>query len=218
MDKKIMDYGIVYLLTNPAMPGLVKIGMTTRSTVEARMKELFGTSVPVPFECAYACKVKAKDCGKIEKALHIAFHPYRIHPQREFFEINPEQAEVILRLLDRSGVDITQEIAAEIDDDLTPTDREAGKKMKIRRRPPLNFTEMGIPIGSILQYGKGDSEITVTVCSDRKVIYQGQETSLTAVTQGLLELTRSLQPTPYWTYDGRNLQDIYNETYVLEQE
>ena len=25
-----MEYGIVYLLTNPVMPGLVKIGMTTR--------------------------------------------------------------------------------------------------------------------------------------------------------------------------------------------
>ena len=25
-----MEYGIVYLLTNPVMPGLVKIGMTTQ--------------------------------------------------------------------------------------------------------------------------------------------------------------------------------------------
>ena len=29
-----MDYGIVYLLTNPVMPGLVKIGMTTQEDID----------------------------------------------------------------------------------------------------------------------------------------------------------------------------------------
>ena len=28
-----MEYGIVYLLTNPAMPGLVKIGMTAQEDI-----------------------------------------------------------------------------------------------------------------------------------------------------------------------------------------
>lgn len=31
--------GIVYVLTKPMMPGIVKIGMTTRSNVIARMQE-----------------------------------------------------------------------------------------------------------------------------------------------------------------------------------
>ena len=29
-----MEYGIVYLLTNPVMPGLVKIGMTTQEDID----------------------------------------------------------------------------------------------------------------------------------------------------------------------------------------
>ena len=35
-----MEYGIVYLLTNPVMPGLVKIGMTTQEDIDKRMKEI----------------------------------------------------------------------------------------------------------------------------------------------------------------------------------
>lgn len=62
-----MEYGIVYLLTNPVMPGLVKIGMTTQEDIDKRMKELYTTGVPVPFECKFACKVKKSDCLKIEK-------------------------------------------------------------------------------------------------------------------------------------------------------
>ena len=46
-----MEYGIVYLLTNPYMPGLVKIGMTKQEDLEKRMKELYTTGVPVAFEC-----------------------------------------------------------------------------------------------------------------------------------------------------------------------
>ena len=63
------NYGIVYVSTNPAMPELVKIGLTMKDSVDDRMKEC----VPVPFECEYVCKVD--DCVALEKTLHIAFHP-----------------------------------------------------------------------------------------------------------------------------------------------
>ncbi len=56
MYLKPANYGIVYVLTNPAMPCLVNNGMTNKESVDARLKELFNTSVPVPFECAYICK------------------------------------------------------------------------------------------------------------------------------------------------------------------
>jgi hypothetical protein len=61
---------IVYLLTNPTMPDLVKIGRTT--DLESRLRQLSTHSgVPVPFECFYACEVA--DSVKVEKALHDAF-------------------------------------------------------------------------------------------------------------------------------------------------
>jgi hypothetical protein len=81
--------GIVYVLKNPAMPGMVKIGMTTND-INNRMNELNTTGVPLPFECLYACEVD--DYKLVEKSLHIAFHPYRVNPKREFFNIEGEQA------------------------------------------------------------------------------------------------------------------------------
>jgi len=215
MTPKTINYGIVYVLTNPAMPGLVKIGMTNKESVDARLKELFNTSVPVPFECEYACKVT--ETAKVEKALHIAFHPYRIHTQREFFEINPEQAIAILQLLDKSK-DITNEIVEEINNDLTEVDKAAGRKMKITRRPPLNYIEMGIPLGAKLEFNRDDETYIVEVCDAKKVSYCGVKKSLTAITKELLGIEHALQPTSYWTYNGKNLMDIYNETYVSSEE
>jgi len=46
--------GLVYVLTNPAMPRLVKIGQTT-DKITSRMNELNTTGVPLPFECLFAC-------------------------------------------------------------------------------------------------------------------------------------------------------------------
>lgn len=215
MAKTTDNYGIVYVLSNPAMPDLVKIGMTTRNEIDSRMRELFSTGVPFPFECEYACKVLACDCVKIEKALHIAFHPYRVNASREFFKILPEQAIAILKLLDR-GSDITSEVTAEINHDVTVSDKVAAQKFKQNRRPPLNFSEMGISIGSKLQYVKDGQTIDVQVCANKKVSFNNQERSLTSVTQELLGLDYNVQPTPYWTYNGKSLSDIYDETYTIE--
>jgi len=79
---------IVYVLSNPAMPGLVKIGKTNQLEVEERMKQLYGTGVPVPFDCEFACKVK--DAAEVEKALHLAFGK-NIRPSRRssFTAITP---------------------------------------------------------------------------------------------------------------------------------
>ena len=214
MAKQDNNKGIVYVLTNSAMPGLVKIGMTTRESIDTRMKELYSTGVPVPFDCVYACEVKASDCAKIEKALHKAFEPNRINANREFFSIKSEQATAILELFDRK--DITNEVTAEIENDLTPEDKVAGEKIKSTRRPPMNYREMGINVGSKLVFVK-DPSIQVIISGDKKVSYNGEELSLTAVTKKLLGITHSLQPTAYWEYEGKNLRDIYDETYSLEE-
>jgi len=202
-----MSLGIIYVISNPAMPGIVKIGITNRDDIEQRLRELFTTSLPVPFECEYACKVT--DVAKVEKALHIAFQNSRVNPQREFFKIEPEQAIAVLKLL--AVEDITPEVVKEYEHDLNPADAAAGQKLKQQRRPPLNFKEMNIPFGSILKCTESDDE--VEVISERKVSYKGLETSLTHVIKTIFQIDFAIQPTRYWTYNGKNLSDIYEETY-----
>ena len=116
---------IVYVLTNPAMPGMVKIGMTDRD-VQSRMKQLYDTGVPLPFECVIAWEIEDRDAGNIESALHRAFGPYRVNSSREFFEIGPEQAEALLRVM--PGRDLTPGAVTE-----AAEDREASSEFKQRQ-------------------------------------------------------------------------------------
>lgn len=212
MDKSKENHGLVYVLSNRVMPGLVKIGMTTRSEIDARLRELYTTGVPVPFDVEYACEVNASDCAKIERALHTAFEPQRINANREFFQIKKEQAIAILELFNKK--DVTNEVSEEMNNDLTSGDI-ASRDKATKHRPPLNFSQMGIPADSILTYN-ADKSITVKVVGDKKVEYLGEETSLTAITTKLLNSKYGVQPTPRWSYNGRNLSEIYDETYPIE--
>ena len=230
-----MEYGIVYLLTNPVMPGLVKIGMTTQEDIDKRMKELYTTGVPVPFECKFACKVKKSDCLKIEKALHKAFDPQRVNQNREFFRINVEQAQAILELFHHE--DVTENVSEEIQNDLTDEDKaafdsyigaqlgkidlpnkdEAASSKAQAKRPPLNFYEMGLQKGDVLVW-KDDPSISVTILSERKVCYEGEETSISALSAKLKGYqVKHIQPTPHWLFNERLLSEIYDETYPFEE-
>jgi hypothetical protein len=201
--------GIVYVITNPAMPGLVKIGQTANE-IHNRLNELHTTGVPFPFECLYACEVE--DRKLVESSLHKAFYPYRVNPRRDFFKIDPEQAIVILRLFAKE--DVTPAIAAEINKSVSNAEKEASENYK-KKRPPLNFIQMGIPIGAKLIFTYGDTDAEAYVFSDKKVrtTEGGEGKSLTQLTREILNLDYNIQPTRYWSYEGKSLNDYYNETY-----
>lgn len=204
---------IVYVLTNPAMPGLTKIGKTSQVELSARLSQLYTTGVPVPFECVYACEVD--DCGKVEAAFHTAFGDHRVNPKREFFRIEPERVIAILRLLSVS--DVTPQVEQQLSEGLDNDERESRETMKRSKRPRMNFREMGIPAGSVLTY-RNDPDVRVVVVDERRVQRDGEVSSLTRVTTELMETDYQVQPSPYWTYEGRILKDIYDETYSDEED
>ena len=110
MDNNSLD--IVYVLTNEAMPGLVKIGKTSHDNPETRVNQLYTTGVPVPFTIEYACRVL--DAREVERVLHNAFDLQRINPNREFFEIEPHHVIGVLKLL--SQEDVTEVVKSESSD------------------------------------------------------------------------------------------------------
>jgi hypothetical protein len=201
--------GLVYVLTNPVMPGLVKIGCTDDDDASARIAQLYTTGVPVPFQIEFAARVD--DIVGVESALHRAFAPNRINPKREFFRLEPDQPIAILKLLHIQ--DATKEVSSGTDAATDPQSKAAAEQQRTRR-PNLNFGEMGIPVGSQLLSTHDDS--VVTVVSDRKVMLGDNEMSLTAATRQMMGVDYNLAPGPYWTFNGRTIRDIYNETYPDE--
>ena len=200
-----MTEGIVYILTNPAMPKLVKIGRTSRE-MEARLGELYSTGVPLPFECAYAARVG--DESIVEKAFHRAFGPYRINPKREFFEIEPEQAIALLELM--AVEDVTPAVQQEAER-VDVEANAASDRFKKTRKPPLNFLEVGVPIGSTLQFIEGD--VTCTVTDPRRVEFEGEVLSMTRLAQRLTGIERRLKGSAYFSFNGRRLSEIYDDFY-----
>lgn len=205
---------IVYVLTNSAMPGLVKIGKTTQEEVDLRMKQLFSTGVPVPFECVFACRVP--DASVVERALHHAFGQARINPTREFFRIEPERVISILQLLHVE--EVTEQLERSIESDATQADLQAAEQLRKARRPRMDFVELGVPLGSVLVYRDGAAQ--ATVLSPKLVLFNGDECSLTMATRKVQGKPDDypLQPAPYWTYHGRTLKEIYDDVYVVEEE
>ncbi|MFD7841885.1 GIY-YIG nuclease family protein [Nocardia sp. NPDC059764] len=81
--------GFVYVLSNPAMPGLVKIGRADR-LITTRAGELQSTGVPLPFEVEHG--LMTSHPGDVEKKAQDSLAPFRVAPNREFFRVPVPQA------------------------------------------------------------------------------------------------------------------------------
>lgn len=87
----VRSEGWVYVLTNPYMPGIYKIGMTTNEP-EFRANQIsHGTGIPAPFEVseAYFSENPKQD----EQDIHEYLSDFRINQSREFFQCSEEDVE-----------------------------------------------------------------------------------------------------------------------------
>ncbi|MCZ4273340.1 GIY-YIG nuclease family protein [Maritalea porphyrae] len=199
---------IVYVLTNEAMPGFIKVG-TTKKPILKRMKELYSTGVPVPFECHYAAIVD--ESKNVERRIHRAFEKLRINKNREFFEIDPEAAADIIRLVEIEDATPQEDFVE------TPDDTDAIKKLE-KRAERFDFKMVGIEKETVLHF-KHDDQITCSVIDNHRVRFLNDEMSLSAAALAALKQRgfhwKSAQGAQYWTHNGQTLvelrQQIENE-------
>jgi hypothetical protein len=196
---------IVYLLTNPVMPDLVKIGRTTN--LEERLRSLSTHSgVPVPFEVFYACEVS--DSARVERQIHEGFGDHRINPKREFFRINPERILAILKLVELRDVTPAEDVVED------RVEQESLNRERIKREN-FKFSLLGLKAGSVLSFVR-DESIQATVIDDRRISFEGKETSLSSSALEILRnrygyRAKNIAGPQYWCFEGRTLSEMRQE-------
>jgi hypothetical protein len=95
------DNGYIYCFSSKSMPGIYKIGMTTR-TPEERLKDANSSNTwkpPIPYNIEMSVKVSHPYVK--EQSLHKLLQHYgkRIHPRREFFNISIYEVRMFFLLL-----------------------------------------------------------------------------------------------------------------------
>lgn len=197
--KKVGDEGVIYIISNPAMPGLVKIGKTIN--LEQRMNNLYKTGVPLPFRCVYAKKVK--NYSEVERKLHKGLNSHRENPNREFFRISEEEVINFLELVE--GKDVTPR-----EDHFEDKEDEIAFERATRVGQRFNFSMVGIPVGSSLQF-LSDESVVCTVKSHTRVEFEGEDHSLSSA--GLIAKNRmgynwrTLAGPLNWKFEGEVLDD-----------
>lgn len=80
--------GFVYIMSNPSLPNLVKIGRT--KNIANRRKQLSRTSTPFPFRIEHY--VETDHYYELERLVRISLSKHRVNKRREFFDSSVQKA------------------------------------------------------------------------------------------------------------------------------
>ena len=199
--------GIVYVLSNPAMPGYVKVGRTGGNSPEdvlRRMGSLDKTGVPRAFYCEYAAVVA--DHGEAEQVLLRAFGENRVRRNREFLEgIPPYRVIAIVKHLALEDVTPGPDLG---DAELNP-DEDSSERPP--RMPSVKFSRLGIKPGDSLEWAD-DPNISCQVIRDGRVCYEGKEYALSRLTARLKGgKAEYVQVQPYWLFRDQTLGELWSD-------
>lgn len=210
-DKK---FGVIYILTNPSFPDFVKIGYA--QDIEKRLKQLNRSeTIPFAFRVYAVYKVESK---LTDKELHKLID--NLNPDlrtienfdgkervKEFYAMSAEDAYGLLECIAKiSGTEdrlqrLTPEGHEILDEQIANEVRETA------RRGPFRFSDCNIPVGSELTFIE-NSDIKAIVVDDRRIEYEGETTSVSALAQKLKGFDHPVQGTLWFLYKGEKLTDI----------
>lgn len=209
-----MAKGYIYILTNPSFKEYVKIGYA--HDVEKRIQQL-NRSETIPFAFRAYAKYEV-DSELTDKELHNLID--KLNPDlrtienfdgkkrvKEFFEMSKEDAYTILESIAKiSGTTSRLTLC-------TPTGKQLEEEQRAEearenaRRGAFRFSMCGIKPGEKVVF-IDDSSIQPVVIDDRRIEWDKQTTSLSALAQQLKGYDHPAQGTLYFTYKGVKLDDL----------
>lgn len=204
-----MSAGIVYCLTNPAMPELVKIGRVDDASVDAlkkRMSVLYSTSVPVPFELHHA--VSVGDVAKVEGLLHNTFADFRENRHREFFRVDAERVVAAMNLT--GGKEISIDSPDPEIDEVDIAAQERLRQRENKRLSAFSFSTVNIRPGETLTFVR-DESVTAEVLNNKKIRFEGEQATLSGAARIILERMGKYGAVAgplFWEYNGETLHAI----------
>lgn len=117
--------GFVYILSNPAMPNLLKIGKSDRDPTGFRAAELYTTGVPQPFKVEYFAYVE--EHHTLERKIHSTLSTRRPNSNREFFTVSIEEAVLLIR---ESGLVLSEKLFFKTEAEIRAEKEKAERRLQ----------------------------------------------------------------------------------------
>ena len=189
------------------MPGICKIGFAY--DVESRMKELFTTAMPEPHRIAWRVNVYNK--ASVEKLIHKYLHDYRIRSDREYFNLDADEAyDMIFR---------NTEMDKFVSIDLEPI---AGEKLIYLpnehytcRVMEQDYFEYDRYLESYEEFEEKELDVVKLSESQEEEYYRVKSggdlptTTLRELTRKLMGISEHVNPLPFWRLqDGCKLSEF----------
>lgn len=195
-----MAKGYIYIMTNRCLKDMVKIGYA--ADVEERRKQLSTTALPYEYDvyAVYETPGFLED-KKLHRLIDKLNPDLRVSKNREFFVMSPEDAYELLEAIAMISGSREKLQKIKVDDDIATESKT--------KKPAVNFQKCNIPIGAELVYIE-DPKVRVRVVSERKVQYNNEITSLSAIASG--KKGYSAAGPSFFTYNGKLVADIAKET------
>ena len=216
--------GYVYILTNKSFrDDWVKIGKSSRP-VDIRSKELDNTAVPLPFDIF--ATMQTEKYGQIEKIIHKQIDrltDLRIRQNREFFNVQPEQAlEILLDLATAFDDAVIMKYEDGKPYQIYPVQEKTLKEKAVNKeknsiRKPFNFNMINLKVGDKIIFNP--LNIEVKVAGENKIEHEGRLWSLTAFAGTYMPddmrcPSEAYQGPKYFSYKGKSLVQLRLENEI----
>lgn len=211
-----MAEGYIYVMTNPCLHDMVKIGYA--SDVEARRKQLSTAALPFEYEiyATYETSEQLED-KKLHELIDTLNPKLRLAKNREFFAMSAEKAYRLLEaiaIISGSADKLKRVVPMQGEGAVSSTRKQShcqgnsGRK----QRPAINFQKCGIPVGAELVF-IDDASVRATVvdAEKNKVEYNGETTSLSPPAEKFRNVS-AIQGASVFTYNGKKITEIAEET------